>query len=365
MTTTNQQNEFIQSLNGELTPDQAAQLLEMGLHQGDTGAPTPDELAQPGADANTEVKDNTGGDTNTEQASGKESGSADTSKQEDGKAKPAAPVDSELTADNAVILAKDGKHTIPFERLTQARDGEKHWREVAQAAERKLADLQAAATARAEAGEAPTKTDNQLAAAQAAMDAGADPAIFGDFSEQDLAKGIQTLIDQRVAESVAKALEPVKQKEAVDATTMHFQAIYDKHPDADSIAESKELADWIASKPAFMRPSLQSVLEKGSTAEIVEFFDTFKLETGVTRTTADTGAGQGADALQAARNAARKAIESAAPKVPASLSDFPGGRAAGLTRDEQLAQLNGQDLLDAMQSGNMNPDQIERFLNNL
>jgi len=337
------QNEYIASLNGELTAEQAAQLLEMIGNEGDTGTTTPDTSTQPGVDTDTQTTSDDG-----------EQPAAETQQANTGEPDPAG----------AVILARDGKHTIPYEKLAASRAAEQHWRGVAQEAERKLAELQANASARAEAGEAPTKADNQLAAAQAAMDAGADPAIFGDFSEEDLAKGINTLIDQRVAASVAKALEPLRQKDAVDATAAHYRAIYDKHPDADSIAESKELADWIASKPSFMRPSLESVLDAGTSAQVIEFFDTFKQESGMTRSTAAPEAGQG-DALRSAREAANKAIQSAAPKVPASLSDFPGGRAAGLTREEQLAQLNGMELLDAMQSGNMTPEQIERFLNNL
>jgi primosomal replication protein N len=37
--------------------------------------------------------------------------------------------------------------------------------------------------------------DNQANIAQQAIDQGVDPAIFGDFSEKDLAAGIQKLVD--------------------------------------------------------------------------------------------------------------------------------------------------------------------------
>ncbi|MCT2416064.1 hypothetical protein MNU23_30780, partial [Pseudomonas aeruginosa] len=75
--------------------------------------------------------------------------------------------------------------------------------------------------ARATAGEAPTSQDNQLAAAQAAMDQGVDPAIFGDFSEEALAAGIQKLIDAkveaRVSALVDQKLAPIQKKEAESA----------------------------------------------------------------------------------------------------------------------------------------------------
>lgn len=45
-----------------------------------------------------------------------------------------------------------------------------------EAAKQQLADLTAQAQARANAGQAPTATDTQVAAAQAAIEAGANPA---------------------------------------------------------------------------------------------------------------------------------------------------------------------------------------------
>lgn len=335
------QNEYIASLNGELTAEQAAQLLEMIGNEGDTGATTPDTSTQPGVETDTQATNDDG-----------EQSAAGTQQATTGEPDPAG----------AVILARDGKHTIPYEKLAESRAAEQHWRGVAQEAERKLADLQADASARADAGEAPTKADNQLAAAQAAMDAGVDPAIFGDFSEEDLAKGIKTLIDQNVAAAVAKALEPLRQKDEADAIAAHYRAVYDKHPDADSIAESKELAAWIHSKPSFLRPSLQSVLATGTAPQVIEFFDTFKQESGMTRSTAAPAAGQG-DPLRSAREAANKAIQSAAPKVPASLSDFPGGRAGATSREEVMADMDAIQLLISMD--NMTPEQIEHYLNRL
>ena len=355
MSTTDQQNEFIQSLSGELTPDQAAQLLEMGI-QGDTGAQAPDLSALPGADAGAGTQGNVSGNPSTNPAPG------DGASKGDGATTP----ESELTAENAVILAKDGKHTIEFERLVEARQQRDAYKAQAEEAARQLAELQEQAKARADAGQGPTKTDNRVAAAQAAIDQGVDPALFGDFSEEALAKGIATLVAAQVEARVSKALEPIQAKQATDATQAHYRAIYDAHPDADSIAESKELNDWMGAKPSFVRDALQSVLQGGTAAQVIELLAAFKQETGGARQQANsptTGAALADE--KAVREAAKKAIESAQPTPPASLTDFPGGRAAGLTREEQLAQLNGRELLDAMQTGSMSPEQIERFLNTL
>jgi hypothetical protein len=162
---TTPQQEFLQTHapDGVMTPQQAAQFLE--LAQGDTGTTpgsvTPD--AEPVADANTPES-----------------------------AEPAP-----------VILAKDGVHTIPFEKLAEAREAEKHWKAQAEARETELQALRAEAQARADAGQAPTKTDNAVAAATAAIESGADPEIFGDFSEAALAAGINKLVAAKVEEMTA------------------------------------------------------------------------------------------------------------------------------------------------------------------
>ena len=369
MTTTNQQNEFIQSLNGDLSPTQAAQLLEMS-GQGDTGDTSSELAAQPGAataqapDAAPSDAGDPGANTGTTAAPAASTPAAAP------EATPAA-AESELTADNAVILAKDGKHTIRFEKLAEAREGERHWKAQAEAAQTQLAELQAQAQARADTGQTPTQTDAQVAAAQAAIDKGVDPGIFGDFSEEDLAKGIQTLVEAKVAAQVdaivAQKLAPIQQKHATDATESHYAAIYEAHPDADSLAESQELGDWINTHPSFVRDGYNAVLQKGTTHQVIELFSAFKQATGSTQDTGATAAtGQTTPVdPEAVKAAAKAAIANAPTRVPASLTDLPGGRPAGLTRDEQMADMNGRELLDAMGDGNMTPEQIDRFLNTL
>lgn len=323
MTITDQQSEFIQSHDGDLTPEQAAALLDMA--DGDTA------LAETGSEPNiTPDPDATP------------------------QPKPAEQV-AEPDPDNSVILAKDGKHTIPFEKLTEARNAEKHWKQQYEAMQQQMADLQAQAQLRADAGIAPTVTDNQVAAAEAAIADGVDPAIFGDFSEESLAKGIQQLIDQQVKAQVQahldSALKPLQDKQAIDAAQSHYQTIYEKHPDADSIAESSELDNWIKSQPSFVQAATVDVLQNGSAQQIVELFDRFKQDTGKT---------QVADSDIKAK--AQAAIANTAPQPPASLSDFPAGRpGAAATQQEAMAAMDSQSLLDHMQG--MSPEQIEQFLN--
>lgn len=69
--------------------------------------------------------------------------------------------------------------------------------------------LQADAQQRIENGQAPTTQDNQAAIAQQAIEQGVDPAVFGDFSEKELAAGIQKVVDMCVAAMVDQRLKDV------------------------------------------------------------------------------------------------------------------------------------------------------------
>lgn len=320
---------------GDLTPEQAAQLLSLGI-QGDTGAPSP------------------------ELSSGPAAAPAPT----DDSPKPAAQPEPELTAENAVILAKDGKHTISYDKLVQARETARAAQTEAQtlaaqlqSAQQQLADLQAQAQARADAGQAPTATDNQVAAAQAAIDAGVDPALFGDFSEEALAKGITKLVEQQVAARMAAIdakLKPIEQQAATDATTAHFNAIYSAHPDADSLVESQEFAVWKGAQPAVVRAALDQALTQGSSTDVIEVFSAFKAATQQPPAAAGKGAVSPAEAAKAA-------IAKAAAPTPSSLSDIPGGRVAGTNVFEAMNDMNSHQLLAA--TSNMSPEQIEAWLN--
>lgn len=315
-------NELNQSNDGDLTPDQLNRLLAGEDYEGDTEAQATETGGQP------------------EASSGDDEGEPKN--------------EAELSADNAVVMARDNKHTIPFEKLEEAREGQKHWRAQAEAAQQELEVLKAAAQERADSGQAPTKQDNQIAAAEAAIDAGVDPELFGDFSEEALAAGINKLVQQQVEVRLQSALAPYEKREAQTAVEAHYSAIYEAHPDADSVAQSQELTEWINSQPTFVRGSMSAVMQEGSTDQVIELISAFKSATGTTQAA-------GNHTAEAVRSAAKQKIANVKSDVPASLSDFPAGRAGAGSRSEAMQEMAGIELLDAMDS--MTPQQIEDFLN--
>ncbi|MDH4417670.1 MAG: hypothetical protein QE485_10630 [Acidovorax sp.] len=265
---------------------------------------------------------------------------------------------------NAVILAKDGKHTIPYSKLEEARQNEQAARAAAKAAQDELAALRAQADQRAAAGVAPTAVDNASAIVQKALESGeVDPAIFGDFSEGAMAKGIATMVREGLTQgftALREELAPIKDQHQISEVEKHYGAIYQAHPDADSVAESKELESWLASKPSFAQTAYRAVLapESKSTAkQVIELFDTFKKETGATQ-----AASAPAPSVDP-KAAAKAAIAAIPPAVPTSLSDFPGGRSGPTSFADRMASMSEVELFNAVNTGEISQAQLNDYLN--
>ncbi|NWK52172.1 hypothetical protein HYG89_06305 [Acinetobacter sp. SwsAc5] len=325
MDITEQQQELIENNGGKLPPDLASQLLEQAMN-GDTDLNGSDN----------------GGEPNTAQEK-EQAPPADETKVEPTQTQQID--EDQLNAENAVVLAKDGKHTIPFERLSEARKSEQEWKQKFEETQQQLAELQAQAQQRKEAGEAPTTQDNQVNIAQQAIDQGVDPAIFGDFSEKDLAAGIQKLVNAQVSTLVQQqlqtALAPLQQQQQLSAEQAHFQEIFTTHPDAESIVESKEFGDWMSAQPGIVQGAYQSVLEKGTATQVVELLSLYKSANQTTQPAAQPEE----DKVKAA---AKKAVTEAQTQVPHSLSDLPAGSPANVSRDERIASMTPAQLIEEM-----------------
>lgn len=280
--------------------------------------------------------------------------------------KTGAPTDAELTAANAVVLAKDGKHTIPFDRLEEAREKARTETERATAAVAEAERLKLELEALRAAGlDTPKPTTAPVAGPAAA----ADPAKllegvdFGDYSDGAIAKAVATLVDKRVSAAVASlGVKPGAAAEdpAVAATKAHYTAIYGAHPDADSIAESQELADWLGKQPQLVAKTYRDVLKGGATADVIEVFSAFKQATG---TTGAGAGGNGGNPGAAALAAAEKAIADAKTRTPNSLSEIPAG--SGAHHNERDAMLAKDSVQLMQQFEGKSPDEIMAALNRI
>ena len=336
-------NSFIDdSFNdGDWSPEQAAQYLEMSMNGDTSQGESIETPADTAADEQTDTPDDKDDTPATE-----------------------APTDTPDDSSNddvegeKVVLARDGVHTIPYEKLVEARERDRVSQEQLAAANAELESLRK--QLQTPANVAPTQQEQDIETAQAAIDAGVNPDYFGDFSEEALADGINRLIDERVTAQVdarvAKALEPMQQKEQESAADAHMRTIYDAHQDADSIVESGEFNTWKASQPTYVQAALDGVLQQGTAEQVVELLNNYKQSTNST----PDGAKPTAEQLKAK---AREAINNTAPVVPASLSDIPGGHKGATNITEQMESMSAIELADTMMD--WSPEKREQYLNNL
>lgn len=264
------------------------------------------------------------------------------------------------------IASRSGEYTIPYEQLVKARTArdtlatenaalKAQVEQLTRGQQHNLAQAQVDAAARADAGAAPTTADKNLAIAQAAASQGVDMSLFGDFSEEGIARGVAAMVEARVQ----AALAPLQQREQLSAIDAHARAIYTAHPNADEIAESAEFKQWVDAQPAFARAAISQVIESGTAADVVEVLNTFTQAHKPTNAPAQPGrTGNPVDAAVA------KAVQQAEQQVPISLSDLTGA-AAGASEAERLQALssNPAALLGAMDG--LSPDKLTSLMNSV
>ena len=174
----------------------------------------------------------------------------------------AAPDDAEAAAP---IASKSGAYTIPYEKLAQAREQAKAFAnenellkqqltQLSNAQAANLAQSQSQAQDRADAGLAATSGDANLATAQQAVAGGIDPDLFGDFSDEGIAKGVKVLVEQGVQQAIAPLMQERQAAAQHTAVTSHYEAIYAALPDADELAQSAEFSSCATTCPASPAP---------------------------------------------------------------------------------------------------------------
>lgn len=322
-------------ITGALTPVQAAQLLELP-HQGDTfdqtehvdapaSAPAPDTSA---AEPNTTTNDKA--------------------------------TEADLTAENAVILAKDGKHTIPFDKLAEARESAQQAAAERDAAVRKAAELQALLDAAQKPKPASTQPQPEAVDLQSLRDQQYE-AIQGGLKEEALELGkqidaeVQRLAEERVMQRMAARSEQEQAQAAADSLQRVAAELKVQYPALDQSSPK-----YSPSQEAFVVAERDLLISQGAKVDDA-------LRQAVSKAAPLFGWSNGQPTpkpdVKSAAEAAAAAIANAKAPTPATLSDIPGGKPAGLSLDEQMAVKSGPEMLDVMQR--MSKDQIEDFMNRI
>lgn len=314
-----------QDADGNLTDAQTAQMLALDPSQGDTGTELPED----------DVPDIDAG-------------------QPEAKSPPETlPAEAAQPQPEPVVLAKDGVHTIPFEKLEEARQQAQHWARVAAEKDAEIARLAAAV-------QAPEKP-----AAEAVTEAPAEGEVtFGDYSDEDMKKGVQAVASAVVAKAVAdinakleKVIAPIKEQEQASALEAHFKALTDANPDHNEIVAGQPLQDWIASQPSFVRDHYKAVFERGTAPQVIELVSTFKSQSGIGQTNA-------AATAAAAAQKAKDAIANAKVVRPTSLTDIPAGSTAHHDEAEAIREMTSTGLMSKFSAIN-DPSKILAQLDRL
>lgn len=242
-------------------------------------------------------------------------------------------------AEEAVVLTKDGKHTIPFSELESARERARHFEQMATEQKALLDDL--AKAKEQDAGTGGTEAQQAVLA-----------EYVGDFPEvaKDMKPYIEAMIAAGVTAGLAeikgtldKVVAPLKQAEQNTEINGHFNAIRDVHKDFDTLVQGDALDKWVETQPSFTQPALREVLEKGNATQIIELVTAYKKDAGEPVVTAEPPADHPAkhDVKQVAADAIAKAKQVGAPK---SLSDFPASGVAATSEAEMLLNAGPNEL---------------------
>lgn len=311
------------------------------------------------------------------ESQGDEDKSGETGEQPAEQQDDAAATDTEV--EGAPILSKSGAYTIPYQKLADARAERDALREKVATLESQVAGLstlqqqnlasaQADAQSRADAGRAQTQADENLATATDAMTQGVDMSVFGDFSEEAIARGVAELnrraieqaqtqmraeMDSRLSK-VEQLATQQQERAQMTAQEAHDAAILQAHPDAFEAVESAEFAAWRDSLPAFAKAGVAHAIERGSAQEVIEVLSAFRDSNGSKKPAAPQ---------QQQPTTPAAAPEEPKARVPNSLSEVPGSAPVDEMQQTLAAAGNSAALLERMAT--MSPDQLNALLDRI
>ena len=242
-----------------------------------------------------------------------------------------------------VLLAKDGKHIIPFERLQEMTEKAAQWEAFAREQAALVESLKQAKAEDAETGG--TKAQEAVMAEYK----GEFPEVF-----EDLKGHIQSMINAGVSAKMTElearlndTIAPMQQTAQNNAMDAHFNAIKSAISDFDQLVVSGAVQDWIKTQPSYVQKAATAVLEQGTASEVIELFSNYKASLPNKRAVPSK------DDLNAKANAV---IAKAKAKTPTSLTDVPSGTSAAIDDDAAEAGMSAQQLFAKYQG--MPPDKI-------
>ena len=242
------------------------------------------------------------------------------------------------------LLAKDGKHTIPYSQLVDARERAEQFETLSNQQKTLIDELQAAAVIDEEQG----GTENQDAIIE---------EYDGDYEEiaEELKPSFQKMIDKSVAAATKKfddAVAPIQKDNEETANQKRYDDIISEHPDAVEVYKSPELRAWIDSQPSFAKATYDSILERSTAGQMNELLSAYKNATGLV-----------SDDSTSIQAKAKDIIAKTKQKVPASITDIPSATTVSHNEVEAMLEMTPAQL--EQKFAGKTPDQINALLSKL
>ena len=272
------------------------------------------------------------------------------------------PAEPEKPAEKPVILAKDGEHIIKYEKLEEARDKAKAFKEQldSQTSEiDKLKDTIAQLTT-------PSEDPADVEAARVAAEEAAEAIEDLKKNDPEVYKAVEVMLNTQLKSLEQKfedLVKPIQETTELSATDLHFKAIEDAHDDYESLVESGKVDEWIKTQPAITQGALTAILDGGTSKEVVELFTMYKDSQSAPESAVDDA--EAAAAKEIADKAA-EAVKAAKEKttVPNSLSDVPAGSKAHHDPNEAMLEKSPKAMIDAFTGKSVSDimDSMDRIL---
>lgn len=239
--------------------------------------------------------------------------------------------EAEGQAEEAVVLAKDGKHTIPFDELQKARDAAAFWQ--AQAEEAKQAIQQ-----RQEALEQSQQVDLKSLRKQlrdaTLLD---DEALIDDLESQidaEMVRVAQATAQQQFSAAMAAANEQAEQRaisSAAESLIAKYPALDHTKPTAN--AEAIAVVQALSAMYANDRPRATALSD--AVAKVASMFGM----DGNSQPDLSDAAAKADKAIAAAK---------AKPKVPSSMASIPSAPTPPTDEMQAIGQMSTQHMQDKM-----------------
>jgi len=252
-----------------------------------------------------------------------------------------------------VILAKDGVHTIEYEKLVEARNDAKAAKEEVESLRNTLAEREALLESLKAAKEQDAATGTTEATDSLRESVKEDFPELLELMEHSNASVVKELRAEmaELKKQISADLAPVMKTTNDTIAEKHFGTIRDAHKDFDDIMAAPEIMEWVDKHPGPIKAAYMNIIEHGTAKDVIDMVTAFKdAHPAPVGDTTDTVAMKAAEAEKKATG----------KSVPKSLSDIPAGTAAH--HDEAGAMQNMTPVQLMNKFVGKSPNEIMEFL---